>query len=75
MSWINSRLVENKIVTLCNHLYKLNYIAMKYVLVLVLLVASIMLMYLGIKNEIQPPVWTGIGFLAIIGLFLSKEKK
>ncbi|HLW14005.1 MAG TPA: hypothetical protein VKX30_00740 [Flavobacteriaceae bacterium] len=48
---------------------------MKYVLVLVLLVASIMLMYLGIKNEIQPPVWTGIGFLAIIGLFLSKEKK
>lgn len=48
---------------------------MKYVLVLVLLIASVALIYLGIKNEMQPPIWTGIGFLAIMGMFLLKDKK
>lgn len=48
---------------------------MKYVLIAVLLVATAVLIYLGIKNEMQPPIWTGIGFLAIMGMFLIKDKK
>lgn len=48
---------------------------MKYVLVFVLLIATAVLIYLGFKNEMQPPIWTGIGFLAIMGMLLLKEKK
>ena len=48
---------------------------MKYVLVLVLLIATSMLFYLGIKNEMQPPIWTAIGFLVIMGMFLLKDRK
>ncbi|HLS11912.1 MAG TPA: hypothetical protein VK050_07105 [Flavobacteriaceae bacterium] len=48
---------------------------MKYILLLVLLISSLALIYLGITNTMQPPIWTGVGFLAIAGLFLLKSKK
>lgn len=47
---------------------------MKYILLTVLMVATGFLIYLGIKHSMQPPIWTGIGFIAIAGLFLQKEK-
>lgn len=47
---------------------------MKYILLAVLMIATGFLIYLGVVNSIQPPVWTGIGFIAIAGLFLRKEK-
>lgn len=53
----------------------LKFIMMKNILVVVLLIASLVLLYLGIKNNMQPPIWTGVGFLAIGGIFLLKDKK
>ena len=48
---------------------------MKYLLLLILLIASLALIYLGVTNTMQPPIWTGVGFLAIAGLFLLKGKE
>lgn len=47
----------------------------KYVLITVLLLATGFLIYLGVKHSMQPPIWTGVGFIAIAGLFLSRESK
>ncbi len=43
-------------------------------LLLLLLIATTALIYLGVKNDMQPPIWTGIGFLAIVGILLLKDK-
>lgn len=41
----------------------------KVFFLLVLSIATLVLIYLGIKADMKPPIWTGIGFLAILGLF------
>lgn len=48
---------------------------MKYLLLTILLVATISLIYLGITNQMQPPIWTAIGFIAIAGLILYRQKQ
>lgn len=46
----------------------------KIVLWLVLLVSTLFLIYLGFKNDLQPPIWTAVGFIAIAGLLLQKNR-
>lgn len=44
------------------------------VLLIILMFTAGFLIYLGVKNLIQPPIWTGVGFIVIAGLFLQKER-
>jgi len=46
----------------------------KIILWTALLIATLFLLYLGFKSELQPPVWTAVGFIAIGGLLLAKRK-
>lgn len=46
----------------------------KMVLWVALLVSTLFLLYLGFKNEMQPPIWTAVGFIAISGLLFQNNK-
>lgn len=47
---------------------------MKQVLLILLGIVAIIMIYLGVKANIKPPIFTGIGFLIIAALFLLKRK-
>lgn len=44
------------------------------ILYIILSVATGLLIYLGVKQGLQPPIWTGVGFIAIVGLLLVRKK-
>jgi hypothetical protein len=46
---------------------------MKKTLIMLLIVVAIIMMYLGIKASMLPPVFTGIGFIIIAVLFAKKD--
>lgn len=45
------------------------------ILILLLIVISIVMIFLGIEKEILPPVLTGIGFVIIALLFYRNNNK
>ena len=48
---------------------------MKQVLLILLGIVAIVMIYLGAKTGIKPPIFTGIGFIIIAALFLLKKEK
>jgi preprotein translocase subunit SecD len=47
---------------------------MKYLLLIALIAVSIIMIVLGTKADMLPPILTGVGFILIAGLFLTNRK-
>jgi len=45
----------------------------KVLLILLVLVAAVMI-YLGVKGNMKPPIFTGVGFVIIAFLFIKSSK-
>lgn len=48
---------------------------MKKILIGLLIVVALVMIVLGAKNEMLPPLLTGVGFILIAALFLKQEMK
>lgn len=48
---------------------------MKNTIIISLLIISIVMIFLGVKANIIPPVLTGVGFILITILFVANNKK
>ncbi|MDH5826636.1 hypothetical protein ACFX5U_10710 [Sphingobacterium sp. SG20118] len=48
---------------------------MKTTLIILLMLIAIVMIYLGMKAAILPPILTGAGFIVIAALFLTGVKK
>jgi hypothetical protein len=48
---------------------------MKITLILLLSLIALVMIYLGVKAEMVPPILTGVGFIVIAALFLIGAKK
>lgn len=47
---------------------------MRRIIAIILLILAVVMLYLGISNQMIPPALTGIGFAAIGVLFLWEKK-
>lgn len=52
-----------------------NFIKMKNILSVILVLLGVYMIYLGVKGGIQPPTVTGIGFIVIAALFYFGKKQ
>jgi uncharacterized membrane protein YbaN (DUF454 family) len=68
-------ILENRYTTKNHIKHKLTQKQMKQVLLILLCIVAILMIYLGVNSGINPPIFTGIGFVIIAALFLLKNKK
>ncbi|WP_188458478.1 hypothetical protein [Psychroflexus planctonicus] len=48
---------------------------MKKIVISLLIVIAVVMIVLGAKNDMLPPLLTGVGFILIAALFLKQEMK
>lgn len=48
---------------------------MTKILIIILIAIALIMIYLGLNSRINPPIFTGIGFIIIAALFLLKKEK
>jgi len=57
------------------HYYPTMKSILKLLFFSLLFLSAITLIFIGVKANMQPPIWTGVGFFAILGIFWLSERK